>query len=147
VAKGILNYTTTIGPMKSATECIGMLAEHGATDIGLTSDRGTPTGIMFRIGTAWGPQQFTMPVNVKGVETALDKAYRRGAIQKRFTGAEHASRVAWRVVKDWLEVQLALVEAGVADLTEVMIGYMNTEPGKTLYQSVAEQQLAIEAGR
>jgi hypothetical protein len=144
--RGPLNYTTVIDPMKSATECIGMLAIHGATAIGLTSDGGVPTGLSFQILTPWGKRQFTMPVNVKGVEQALGRAHREGRIPLRFTGREQAQRVAWRVLKDWLEVELALIDAGVADMVQVMLPYVNVEPGKTLFEAYGEQQLAIGAG-
>lgn len=147
MAKAILNYTTKVDPMNTATECIKMLAAHGATDMGLTSDKGTPTGLVFVIDTPWGKKQFTMPLSIGGVERELGKAYKEGRIQRAYTGRDHATRVAWRVLKDWLEVQLALIDAGVQELHQLLVGYMNVEPGKTVYELVAEQQLAIEAAR
>lgn len=147
MTKAILNYTTKVDPMNTATECIKMLAAHGATDIGLTSDRGTPTGLVFVHETPWGKRQFTMPLSIDGVERELARAYREGRIQRSYTGRDHATRVAWRVLKDWLEVQLALIDAGVQELHQLMVGYMNVGPGRTVYELVDEQQLAIEAAR
>jgi hypothetical protein len=145
MAKAILNYTTKVDPMNTATECIKMLAAHGATDMGLTTDQGSPTGLVFVTATPWGKRQFTMPLNIAGVERELAKAYKAGRIQRAYTGRDHATRVAWRVLKDWLEVQLALIDAGVQELHQLMVGYMNAVPGRTVYEIVAEQQLAIEA--
>ena len=149
-ARGPLNYTTTIDPAKSATECVARLAAHGATAIGMTYDgKGFPTGLSFQIVTSWGPRQFSLPVNVEGTRRALDRACRcaQGIIPPRYTGAEHAGRVAWRVLKDWLEAQLALIEAGVAELAQVMLPYLHVDKGRTLWQAYAEnEQAALTAG-
>jgi hypothetical protein len=142
-SKGPLNYTTTIDPAKSATECVARLAGHGATAIGMTYDgKGFPTGLTFQITTSWGPRQFSLPVNVEGTRKALDKACRAGRIPPRYTGAEHAGRVAWRVLKDWLEAQLALIEAGVAELAQVMLPYLHVDGDKTLWQAYKEREQA-----
>jgi hypothetical protein len=54
--------------------------------------------------------------------------------------------VAWRVLKDWLEAQLALIEAGVADMSQVMLPYMRGDDGLTVWQRYLErEQAAIEA--
>jgi hypothetical protein len=144
---GPLNYTTTIDPAKSAGECMARLAQHGASAIGMTYDgKGFPTGLSFQITTEWGPRQFSLPVNVKGTEKALQRAYNRRDIAMRYTGAEQAGRVAWRVLKSWLEAQLALIEAGVADLPQVMLPYLHVAKGKTLWQTYLENEhAAIEA--
>lgn len=145
--KSIVSYTTSIDPMKTATECIALLASRGATDIGLSSDGdGTPTALMFVIVTRWGRRQFTMPVDLVRTEKALKEAARKGKIPGRYAAPDQARRVAWRVVLHWLEAQLALVEIGAQDLEDAMIGYINVDHGKTLAQSYGEQQLALEAG-
>lgn len=149
MSKGPLNYTTTIGATKSASECIARLAEHGADAIGITYSDRKPTGLTFRIETVHGQRQFSMPVNVEGTFKALVKARNAGNIPPRYAEREQAERVAWRVLKDWLEAQLALIEAGVADVAEVMLPYLHVGPdGLTLYRAFVENegQLAITAG-
>lgn len=145
--KSIVSYTTSIEPMKTATECIALLASRGATDIGMTSDGdGTPTGLLFVIATKWGRRQFTVPVDLARTESTLKLAVKRGKIPPRYGTPDQSRRVAWRVVLHWLEAQLSLVEIGVQDLEDAMIGYINVEHGKTLAQAYGEQQLALEAG-
>lgn len=139
-----LDYTTTIDPGKSAAECVARLAGFGATAISITYDgKGFPIGLTFQVGTEWGPRLFSLPVN--GTRRALDRARKAGRVAPRFTGQEHAGRVAWRVLKDWLEAQLALTDAGLADLVQVMLPYVQVEKGKTLWQAHCEHA-AIEAG-
>jgi hypothetical protein len=146
--KSIVSYTTSIEPMKTATECITLLASKGATDIGMSSDGdGTPTGLLFVIMTKWGRRQFTVPVDLARTEKTLKEHARKGKIDSRYAAPGQAQRVAWRVVLHWLEAQLALVEIGAQDLEDAMIGYINVEPGKTLAAYYGEQQVALEAGR
>lgn len=145
--KGPLNYTTTIDAAKSATECVARLAQHGASGIGISYDTGRPTGLSFVIGTPWGPRQYALPVNVTGTRKALEKAYAGGRISRRYAEQDQAERVAWRVLKDWLEAQLALIEAGVAELPEVMLPYLKGDDGLTVWQRYLErEQTAITAG-
>jgi hypothetical protein len=147
VSKGPLNYTTTIDAAKSASECIARLAAHGASAIGITYADKKPTGLTFRTETVHGERQFSLPVNVDGTYKALVNARREGGIPPRYADRDQAERVAWRVLKDWLEAQLALIEAGVADMAEVMLPYLNVAPGLTLYRSfVDNEQLALPGG-
>jgi hypothetical protein len=145
-SKGPLNYTTTVDPDKTALECIGLLRKHRATHVGIAfGDDQEPDGIEFVVRTAWGPQNYVLPVNVAGVEKALKAAWHKRLIEPRFTSREQAARVAWRQVKDWLEAQLALIESGQAELAQVMLPYERTEGG-TLWAAIVETRTrAIEA--
>ena len=143
--KGPLNYTTTIDPLKSAMECVTRLMYHGAHGVAITGANGQPSGLSFQIMTQFGPRQYNVPVNIPGTQKALTEAWRKGRIAQRYTDPAQAQRVAWRVIKDWLEAQLALIEAGVADMTQVMLPYMLVEPGQTVWDRYLEGELqAIE---
>lgn len=145
---GPLNYTTTIDAIKTAGECIGRLAAHGASAIGTTYASGRPTGLQFAIDTAHGTRTYSLPVNVRGTHLALQKAARERRIPNSKATPEQAERVAWRVIKDWLEAQLALIEAGVAEMAQVMLPYMIVgDDSETVWMRFLEnEQLAITAG-
>lgn len=143
---GPLNYSTVIDPTKTASECIARLAAHGASAIGMTYSDGFPTGLQFQIQTAHGIQAYALPVNVEGTYQALLKAYKLNRIPRSKATHEQAQRTGWRVIKDWLEAQLALIEAGAADMAEVMLPWMLVN-GQTVYQAFVERnQLALTAG-
>src|SRR5258708_10690538 len=109
-----------------------MLAAHGVTALGQTFDgKGTPTGLTFQIETPWGMRQYSLPVNVKGTNAALARAYSRRDIPQRYANLDQAQRVAWRVMKDWLEGQLAPLQAGVSALHQVILPYMDVDHGTT----------------
>ncbi|MCW2929938.1 MAG: hypothetical protein JWM19_900 [Actinomycetia bacterium] len=140
-----LNYTTTIEPAKSAQECIAILGAHHAQAVGLTLDNGMPTGLDFVISTRWGPRRFALPVNVEGTKRVLEKAVKDGLIPLKYATLHQARKVSWRVLKMWLETQIALIEAGLIELDEVMLPWVYVNEKQTLLQSYGEQQM-IEAG-
>lgn len=154
--RGPLNYSTKIAPLTSASECMSLLVKHGARALGMTyNGQGVPDGLTFRIDTLHGERQYALPLNFAGTHKALNRAYQAGLLHhsdgrnpRMFTTFEHAQRVAWRVLKDWLAAQLALIEAGVAGLDQVMLPYMQIDRGTTVYDLFVEhqEQLALPRG-
>lgn len=145
--KGPLNYTTTIDSHKTASECVALLARHGANRISMDLKDGLPSGLAFGIDTPAGMRFFLLPANPGGVYSALVKANRAGHIPRRYADRDQAQRVAWRVMKDWLEAQLALIDAEVVEIEQVMLPYLIVDDtGLTLYQRYLNHgRRAIEA--
>lgn len=149
-----LNYTTTVPVARTVGEVQAMLAEHGAAAVAIRYTDRQPTGVSFTLPTPHGERAFTLPVDVAAVRRLLVEQERSGEFRRlrqaagKFTSSEHAARVAWRVVKDWLEAQLALIEAQMASLDQIMLPYLHVEGEKTLYQVYRErEQQAIEGGQ
>jgi len=138
--KGPLNYTTSIDADKTASECVAILARHGASRVSIDFDQGKPGGLAFSIETPHGLRFFMLPANPDGVYSALVKYSRSGRIPPRYATREQAERTAWRVMKDWLEAQLALIEAQIVELEQVMLPYLIvSDEGQTLYQRYLDQ--------
>jgi hypothetical protein len=49
---------------------------------------------------------------------------------------EQALRVGWRIIKDWVEAQMAIVESELAGVAEVFLPYAVTKSGTTLYKHI-----------
>jgi hypothetical protein len=153
-----LNYTTTIPVHQTVTECQSILASAGASSVAVHFEDGQPSGLSFTLKTPHGVRSFTLPVNIDGMRAVLIREAKPGgsihalhvsrAQMDKLTSAEHAAEVAWRVVKDWLEANLALIAAQMATLTEVMLPYLIVgDDDRTLWQAYRErEQAAIEAG-
>ena len=45
--------------------------------------------------------------------------------------------VAWRILKDWIEVQLALLDTGMVELEEISLPYL-LQGDQTLYHALRE---------
>ena len=69
------------------------------------------------------------------VDRSQEQPHRRGPVAGR-----EAARVAWRIIKDWLEAQLALVSAELADLEQVFLPYAQNGAGVTLYEALKAGQ-------
>jgi len=129
----ILNYTTSINTEKTAGEIQRKLASAKAQAVLCEyDDNQVMSAMSFRLMTEYGLITFRLPANVEGVYRAIEKDY---SIPRRLKTKEQAARVAWRILKDWIEAQLAIVQAGLADFTEVFLPYaQDPQTGKTLYQ-------------
>ena len=148
-----LNYTTSIAASKTLGEMQALLANHGANRIAVDYEDKVPTGLSFFLMTAHGARGFTLPVNVDAMHRLLISQERAGKLRSGSkatrTSREQAERVAWRVMKDWLAAQLALVETDMAGMDQVMLPYLHVNDTQTLYAAFAEREqslaLAIEA--
>lgn len=143
-----LNHTTTIPTEKTVGEVQGILAKAGADRITVMYTSGQPTGLAFTLPTEFGVKTFELPVNIEGVRALLtDSGPSRHMAKAAYTSREHAARVAWRVIKDWIEAQIALIEARMATIDEVMFPYLLLDSGSTLvtnYRETMRAQQAIE---
>lgn len=52
-------------------------------------------------------------------------------------------RVSWRIVKDWVEAQMAIVEAQLAEVGEVFLPYAVTKKGNTLYKELKQDGMKL----
>jgi hypothetical protein len=130
----ILNYTTGVSAEKTVGEIQKMLAKAKAQAVRSEyDDEGVLTHLSFRLTTDHGPIFFRLPARIQKVQKALERDRR---VERRYKTREHAARVAWRICKDWIEAQLAIVEAEMADMVEVFLPYAQTESGETVYEQL-----------
>jgi hypothetical protein len=142
--KAILNYTTSIAVDKTTGEITRILREHGASRVTIDYDQqGNPSALAFWMGTARGDHEFRLPANIPGVWRALTRQQQSGAIPPRLATKEQAARVGWRIVKDWLEAQIAIIEAGMATVDEVLLPYLLAPSGRTVYEEFVAHRLAL----
>jgi hypothetical protein len=139
----LLNYTTSVDALKTVNEIQRKLVAHGASEIivGYGPDR-VPDALAFRVRTAEGSQFFNLPANVKAIEATLALQAKRGVIRKSFATREQAARVAWRIIKDWIEAQIAIIESGMVTIQEVFFPYLSLG-GQTAYQAYQCNQLQL----
>ncbi len=148
----ILKYTTSIAVTKTVSEMQNMLGKAGASRIAVDYANGTPSALSFNLPTPHGARHFTLPVNIDAMHRLLkaedDAGKLRSGKQAVRSSREQAERVAWRVLKDWLAAQLAIVATEMVGMDQVMLPYLQVEAGgRTLYESYREREnaLALEA--
>jgi len=137
----ILNYTTSINPEKTVAEIQTKLAKAGAQAVLCEYDEdGIMKAISFRIKIPNDVLSFRLPSNIEGI---YRKLIDNPKVPRKLQSHEQATRVAWRILKDWLEAQLAIIEAEMADIKEVFLPYMQNQQGQTLYERVEKQQFKM----
>lgn len=140
----LLNYTTSIDAGKTVGEIQRMLAVSGCSGVLVrySPDR-TADAIVFVIATPYGDRSFRLPARVAAVEATLKRQCQRGKVPRRLATREQAARVAWRITKDWIAAQLAIVESGMVALDEVMFPYMLDSTERTAHEVYRDQQLQL----
>jgi len=139
----LLNYLTKVPASRTASQVQTLLVKAGARGVGMVFDEhGALTGMNFAVLTPYGRQTFVLPVNVAAVQAVLE----RQRVDRRLRTAAHAERVAWRIVKDWVEAQLALLSTEMVTLDQIMLPYMDSGDGSTVYDHFVGQRLALESG-
>lgn len=48
---------------------------------------------------------------------------------------EQAERVAWRIIKDWIEAQMAILESKQVVFEEIFLPYMLNNKGQTFFEA------------
>lgn len=147
----VLNYTTQIAVTKTVGEMQTMLGQAGASRIAVDYQDGSPSALSFMLTTPHGPRHFSLPVNIDAMHRLLKAEDGAGKIRSGSkatrSSREQAERVAWRILKDWLAAQLALVATEMVGMDQVMLPYLQVEAnGRTLYDSYRDREnlLALE---
>lgn len=148
-----VNYTTKIDATQTVAEMQALLARHGARRIAVDyGPRGVPSSLDFGLETPHGLRSFSIPVDAERMQRLLQAEEKAGRLKTgskyERTSLEQAERVAWRVMKTWLEAQLALVAAELVDLDQAMFAYLQVGPaGETIYEVYrTRENLAITGG-
>ncbi len=135
------NYTTKISAYKTLGEISGILAEHGARRISQEYDNKKVVAVCFEIDTPFGIQTVRLPANVDKVLKVLQKQKAPGA------NYEQAEMTAWRIVKDWIDAQMAILESEMVSMSEIFFPYMlNPTSDDTIYQLFCNRQLQLGGG-
>lgn len=136
----LLNYTTKVDVYTTLGAIQGQLVKHGAKKIMQDYDgEGNISALSFLIDTPAGPRGIRLPANVDAVHAVLTR-------QKVKCDREQAERVAWRIVKDWVEAQMAILESEMVQMDEIFLPYMIDNTGKTLFEAYRNNQLALTGG-
>jgi len=151
----ILNYTTTIPVEKTISEIEKMLSQSGATKILKEYDtQGNTTSMSFKIMTEKGELPFKLPMKSEAVLQVLkdqsgtykNTTYgQKRIVPKSKANKEQADRVGWRIIKDWLEAQLALFFLQMVKIEEIFLPYMyNDKTGETMFQILENKNFKFQ---
>lgn len=121
-----VNYEQTIAEIQK------YLVQAGAKKITFDYDEAMlPCAITFCYQHKKGLMFFSLPLRFNGIHKILKE--QKITIH---TGELQAINTGWRIMKDWILSQLALVDAEIAELPEIFLPYSVTPSGDTLWEAV-----------
>lgn len=140
----ILNYTTTVDSFKTVSEIEYILVKHNAKSIMKKYEGTSVIGLSFLIDTGFQQIPVRLPVKVDECLEILQQEKAKGTKNIKAT-REQAERVAWRILKDWVEAQMALLDIHMVRFEEIFLPYIETNDGKTVYEKLEEKQFLLES--
>jgi hypothetical protein len=139
----LANYTTSVEAIKTVGEIQGILVGHGAREILMNYDEdGVIESLSFIVKTPYGNLPIKLPVNAQAVLKVLE----REGVPPRYRNHPQAVRIAWRVLRDWVRAQMALLETEMVRMEEIFLPYMVSNDGRTLYEAMVEHKFYLTEG-
>lgn len=127
------NTYTTLSVEQIVAKIQKSLVSHHAQKIMYDyDDLGNLTGISFGIPKDGQMLGIKLPARVKECEAILKK---EGLINP--SKKDHAVRVAWCNLKDWIEAQMSMIDVDMVKMEEVFLPYM-IMGNSTIYQIMSE---------
>lgn len=140
----ILNYTTTVDAFKTVSEIEYILMKHKARSIMKDYDGESIIGLSFLIDTGVRQVPVRLPVRIDECFEVLKKEKKNSPRSNIKATREQAERVAWRILKDWVEAQMALLDIQMVRFEEIFLPYIETQNGRTIYEQLEENQFLLE---
>ncbi len=143
----LLDYTTSVPVSRTISQIQSRLVEHGARAVMMEyDDRGRINALAFKVRTPNGELPIRLPIDAAATLKVLQRQYANREIPGRYASEEHAYRVAWRIIKDWVEAQMSLLETEMVKMEEIFLPYVITRGGQTIYQVMAEKHFLLGPG-
>jgi len=137
------NYTTSISVEKTMMEIEQILANHGATHIfKMYNEQKNPCALAFKCIVNENSISFKLPMEEEKIFEVFKKSKQ---VPKNKRNLEQARRTGWRIIKDWVDSQIALIEINVVKFEQVFLPYMFDEKtNKTLFQKFEERSFNLQ---
>lgn len=141
----ILNYTTTVDSFKTASEIEYILMKHKAKSIMKNYDGESITGLSFLIDTGFQQIPVRLPVKVDECLEVLKREKKNSPRSSIKATREQAERTAWRILKDWIEAQMALLDIEMVEMQEIFLPYIEIQ-GQTIYEKLEQKNFLLLEG-
>jgi hypothetical protein len=146
------NYTSSVSSQTTISYIEAYLMEAGASGIMKKVEGGQVVALMFEIemGNDVGKHLVKLPANVGEVHQYLWKDYVTTAKRPRKVEAdflEQAGRTAWKIVQDWVQVQVSMIKLRQMEPMQVFLPYI-WDGNQTYYEFLKDKKFkALPAPR
>ncbi len=146
------NYTSSVPIITSIGKIEHRLAQAGANHISKSyapDNSGRPIGIVFQITINNYPMTFKLPAKTERVFEYFVKQRARPPKQKQLEAIRmQADRTAWKILADWVDIQISLIQLEQAEAMEVFLPYSyDVRSDKTLFEKIKETNYKLLTGK
>lgn len=136
----IKNYTSTVPMINSIARIEHRLAQAGATHIAKSYEKQRPTGMLFQINIDGTPRTFKLPAKTENVFNYLKMQRKKPPTKaQEETIRQQADRTAWKILNDWIDIQVSMIELDQAEAGEVFFPYLyDGRSNKTMWEIAKE---------
>lgn len=134
------NYTSSVPVINSINRIEHRLAQAGATHIAKSYNGERPIGMIFQIPVGNLPMTFKLPAKPEKVFEFMIKQRNRppkgSALE---TLRMQAERTAWKILSDWIDIQVSLIQVDQVEAVEVFLPYVyDGKNNQTLFEKMKE---------
>ena len=140
------NYTTGIKIEKTISEIESILTSHGATHIfKMYDEKGNILAVAFKCIVNEQLIAFKLPMEDQKILQVFKNEHKQGKLPARYANdIEQARRTGWRIIKDWIDSQMALIEINIVKFEEIFLPYMYDEKkNETLFERLEKQNFDL----
>lgn len=139
------NYTSSVPAGESIRRIEELLVEAGASHIAKTYEDQIVTGVMFQIEVNGTPLTFRLPAKVRPIQEAMRKGIRSPRPSTEARVMAQAERTAWKLVYEWVAIQLSMIRLEQAEITEIFLPYLwNPVSNTTVFAVLKEAQFNVK---
>jgi hypothetical protein len=136
--KQIKNYTSEVPASRSVNHIEDRLVKHGAKNIlKIYNEDKKLSGVAFIVSINGKEMPFRLPARIERVEKHLRESIlrpRKGTLEKV---KDQAERTAWKLLSDWVDIQMSLIELDQVELLEVFLPYIyDYEKERTFFEGM-----------
>lgn len=133
------NYTSTVPAITSMGRIEQCLVKAGATDINKKYADGICKAITFRMIVNNHVLFFQLPAKVDKCFDVLFKEVKKPRPDTKNNIRAQAERTAWKIICDWVDIQLSMILLEQADALEIFLPFAyNPATGTTFYNQLKE---------
>ncbi len=140
----VMNYTTTIPTYRSVAEVEHELILHGVTSIKKDYEDGKISGLYFLIKIGENEVPVKLPVQITEVFEALKREKKAHPKKQIKCTMEQAEMVAWRILKDWIEVQMQMVDFKQMKMEQIFLPQIQDRTGQTVFEKMRDSEYLLE---
>ena len=139
------NYTSSVSVISSITRIEHRLAQTGATHIAKSYEKERPIGMMFQVPVNQIPMTFKLPAKADRVfDYMIKQRSRPPKPAQRDAIRMQADRTAWKILSDWVDVQVTLIQIDQAEAIEVFLPYTyDVKNDQTLFEKMKNSNFKL----